>query len=337
MSLRALAVPFLLLLSGLACRAPEEAPAASSTDAAVAKEKEKDALLPAYAAERLVSGELKSVGSDSMEPLMALWGEDFKKFHPRVSTLFICKGSATAPKALIEGSALMGQMSREMNEQELAAFQAKYGYAPTRIPVAVDALVVYVNANNPIKQLRMEEIDAIFSTTRRGGAKTDILRWGDLGLGGDWKQRDIQAYGRDENSGTRAFFKEHVMKKGDFKPGVKAFMDQFAVVEAPAVDGGGISYGPLQYANRMVKGVPVASFHSDHFVEPSLETIQKATYPLTRFLYIYVNKAPGRALDPAVKEFLRFALSREGQGAVTRFGAVSIPADLASMGVGKLN
>jgi len=334
MSLRALAASSLLLF-GLACQPPAETPARPMATAPPAVAKPVD--LPAYAAEHAVSGELKSVGSDSMEPLMVLWGEDFKKFHPRLTTNFICKGSATAPRALLDGSALLGQMSREMTDQELAAFQAKYGYAPTRIPVAVDALVVYVNANNPVKQLRMEEIDAIFSTTRKAGAKRDILRWGDLGLGGDWKQRDIQAYGRDENSGTRAFFREHVMRKGDFKPGVKAFMDQFAVVEAPAVDGGGISYGPLQYANRMVKGVPVASFGSDRFVEPTLETIQNATYPLTRFLYLYVNKAPGRALDPAVREFLRFVLSREGQAAVASFGAVAIPGDLAAMGAGKLN
>jgi phosphate transport system substrate-binding protein len=297
----------------------------------------REVTLSAYVPEHPVAGELKSVGSDSMEPLMALWGEDFKRVHPRVSTLFLCKGSATAPKALLEGSALMGQMSREMTDAELAAFQAKYGYAPTRIPVAVDALVVYVNANNPVRQLRMEEIDSIFSSTRKGGAKADIVRWGDLGLGGDWKQRDIQAYGRDENSGTRAFFREHVLKKGEFKASVKGYLDQFAVVEAPAVDGGGISYGPLQYANRMVKGVPVAPFGSDRFVEPTLETIQRATYPLTRFLYLYVNKAPGRALDPAVKEFVRFVLSREGQAAVAGFGAVAIPGDLAALGAGKLN
>jgi phosphate transport system substrate-binding protein len=333
MSLRLLGAIALLTL-GLACQAPEEAPSRQST--APVSSPAKDVELPAYVAERPVSGELKGVGSDSMEPLMALWGDDFKKFHPRVSPLFICKGSATAPKAMIEGTTLMGQMSREMNDQELAAFQAKFGYAPTRIPVAVDALVVYVNANNPLKQIRMEEVDAIFSTTRRGGAKNDIQRWGDLGLGGDWKQRDIQTYGRDENSGTRAFFKEHALKKGEFKPTVKAFQDQFAVVEAPAVDGGGISYGPLQYANRLIRGLPLASCGSDRFIEPTLETIQKATYPLTRFLYIYVNKAPGKALDPTVKEFLRFVLSKEGQAGVATFGAVSIPGDFAAMGVGKL-
>jgi phosphate transport system substrate-binding protein len=335
MSLRVF-VPVVLLVLGMACQVPEETPSKPVAPAASATTT-KEVPLATYAAERPVSGELKSVGSDSMEPLMALWGEDFKKFHPRVNTLFICKGSATAPKALIDGSTLMGQMSREMTEQEQAAFQAKFGYAPTRIPVAVDALVVYVNANNPVKQLRMEEIDAIFSTTRKGGAKNDLITWGDLGLNGDWKQRDIQAYGRDENSGTRAFFKEHVMKKGDFKPSVKALMDQFAVVEAPAVDGGGISYGPLQYANRMVKGVPVASFKSDRFIEPTLDTIQKGIYPLTRFLYIYVNKAPGKALDPTVKEFLRFVLAKEGQAGVGSFGAVAIPGDFAAMSVGKLN
>ncbi len=334
MSLRVL-IPVVALALGLACNAPEGALLRDPVQ--VATPPVKEVPLATYVAQRPVSGELKSVGSDSMEPLMALWSDDFKKFQPRISTLFICKGSGTAPKALIEGSTLMGQMSREMNDQELAAFQAKYGYAPTRIPVAVDALVIYVNAGNPLKQLRMEEIDAIFSTTRKGGAKSDILRWGDLGLGGDWKQREVQAYGRDENSGTRAFFKEHVLKKGEFKPSVKAFADQFAVVEAPAVDGGGISYGPLQYANRMVKGVPVAGFSSDRFIEPSLETIQKATYPLTRFLYIYVNKAPGKDLDPTVKEFLRFVLSKEGQACVSTFGALAIPGDLASMGMGRLN
>jgi len=334
MSLRT-TLPILTLLMALACKAPEPAPAVLVPPAPPSHARALE--LPSYTAEHPVSGELKSVGSDSMEPLMALWGEDFKKFHPRVSTLFICKGSGTAPRALLEGTALMGQMSREMTEQEQATFQAKFGYAPTRIPVAVDALVIYVNANNPIRQLHMEEIDAIFSTTRKGGAKSDLLTWGDLGLNGDWRPRDIQAYGRDENSGTRAFFKEHVLKKGDFKPTVKALTDQFAVVEAPAVDGGGISYGPLQYANRMVKGVPVASFKSDRFIEPTLENIQKATYPLTRFLYIYVNKAPGKALDPAVREFLRFILSREGQAGVSSFGAVAVPADFAAMSVGKLN
>lgn len=333
MSIRS-SFPIALLLLGMACQVPQETPSRSSS---APQAPAKEVALQAYTAERPVSGELKSVGSDSMEPLMALWGEDFKKFHPRVNTLFICKGSGTAPKALIEGSTLMGQMSREMTEQELQAFQAKFGYAPTRIPVAVDALVIYVNANNPIKQLRMEEIDAIFSSTRKGGAKNEILTWGDLGIGGDWKQRDIQTYGRDENSGTRAFFKEHVLKKGEFKDSVKSFMDQFAVVEAPAVDGGGISYGPLQYANRMVKGLPVASFKSDRFTEPTLETIQNGTYPLTRFLYIYVNKAPGQVLDPTVKEFLRFVMSKQGQAGVSSFGAVAIPGDFAAMSVAKLN
>lgn len=334
MSLR-LYGPLALLVFGLACRVPDEAPASRAVAPASAPVKE--VALPTYTAERPVSGELKSEGSDSMEPLMALWSQDFKKFQPRITTNFICKGSATAPRALVDGRVILGQMSREMNEQELAAFQSKYGYAPTRIAVAMDALVVYVNANNPVKQLHLEEVDAIFSTTRKGGAKTDILTWGDLGLGGDWKQREIQTYGRDENSGTRAWFKEHVMKKGDFKPTLKAYMDQFAVVEAPAVDGGGISYGPLQYANKLVKGVPLAGFKSDHFVEPTLENIQKAAYPLTRFLYIYVNKAPGKDLDPAVKEFLRFVLSKEGQAGAASFGALALPGDLAAMGAGKLN
>jgi len=179
-------------------------------------------------------------------------------------------------------------------------------------------------------------VDAIFSSTRKGGRADSIETWGDLGLTGEWAGRAIQPYGRDENSGTRAFFKDHALKKGTYKPTVKALPDQFATVEAVAMDASGISYGPVQHSVRMVKAVPLVDFTGTHPMVPTVENILGARYPLNRFLYVYVNKAPGKPLDPAVREFLQYAVSREGQTAVANFGAIPLPADLVRMNLGKL-
>jgi len=296
-----------------------------------------DTALPGYlpVAEAL-EGTLEVVGSDSMDPLVQLWAESFRSIYPRMGFKITSKGSGTAPKALIAGSSQLGSMSREMNAEELAQFEAKFGYAPTRIVVAVDALAVYVNVNNPLKSLTLQQVDAIFSSTRKGGFPQSIDTWGDLGLTGEWAGRSIQAYGRDQNSGTRAFFRDHAMKKGEYKPGVKALPDQFAVVEAAAMDGSGISYGPVQHSVRMVKALPLVDFGGTKAMLPTVENILGARYPLNRFLYIYVNKAPGKPLPLPLKEFLIYALSREGQSAVSNFGAIPLPGDMARMNLGKL-
>jgi phosphate transport system substrate-binding protein len=271
-----------------------------------------------------------------MEPLLLLWAMDFKAQHPKVALDFRCKGSATAPKALVAGETLVGHMSREMNEAELNAFRAKFGYDPTRIVVAADALAVYVNANNPVKQLSLAEVDAVFGKQRKGGFPKAVRTWGDLGLEGEWKNREIQPYGRDENSGTRAFFKEHVLKKGDFKEEVKAVSDQFGVAEALTTDASGIGYGPIQHHIAQVRQVPVVDFGGEEPISPTPANILGGRYPLYRFLYIYVNKAPGKELDPAIKAFLNFALSKQGQAGVASFGALPLPKDLVRINLSKL-
>jgi phosphate transport system substrate-binding protein len=283
-----------------------------------------------------IQGTISCVGSDSMDPVVQLWASDFRQHYPKVSFEILSKGSGTAPKALIAGTSQIGHMSREMNAQELAQFEAKFGYLPTRVVVAVDALAVYVNVNNPIRSLTLEQVDAIFSSTRKAGHPEDLAVWGDLGLKREWATRSIQPYGRDENSGTRAFFKEHALKKGEYKASLKVVADQFALVEAPAVDAAGISYGPVQHSVRMVRAVPIVDFKGDKPMVPTVENILNGKYPLTRFLYLYVNRKPGQPMNPLVREFVLSILTRQGQKAVAEFGALPLPADMVLQNVGKL-
>lgn len=322
------------LLSLLACAAPKSAeqPLMAQPQSATL-----DQGLEAYKPPTApLAGTIALVGSDSMDPLVKLWADDFRSLHAGVSFSIVSKGSGTAPKALLAGQASIGHMSREMSAQELEAYRAKLGRDPLRIVVAADALAIYVNANNPIKSLQMEQVDAIFSSTRKAG-HDEVNTWGDLGLRKEWYGRSIQPYGRDENSGTRVFFKEHALKKGDYKAGVKPLPDQFAVVEAPAMDAAGISYGPIQHSVRMVRAVPLVDFGGREPMLPTVENILQGRYPLTRFLYLYVDKAPGKGVDPLLHAFLEFVLSRQGQTAVSTFGAVPLPADMAKQNLRKLN
>jgi phosphate transport system substrate-binding protein len=335
----------LLILALTACVRPEPAAVQPAPEAAtpspqanVPRMSAPEVKLPEFVPDQSLPAKLAitSIGSDSMDPLMQLWFEDFVALHPGTTYTLISKGSATAPPALIEGRTLMGQMSREMNTEELDAFQAKFGYPPTRVVVAMDALAIYVNANNPITRLSLEQVDAIFSRDRKAGYGRSLDTWGDLGLTLEWATRAIQPYGRDENSGTRAFFKEHVLRKGEYKDNVKAVSDQFALVEAAAMDAAAIAYGPVQHSLRMVKAVPIVDFRGTTPILPTVENILNGKYPLARFLYIYVNLRPGQPADPLVKEFLRFVLSRQGQSDVANFGAIPLPADLAGINLNKV-
>jgi phosphate transport system substrate-binding protein len=342
--------PALMLLTLTACYRPVAAPQVQPAAPVAALPKPETPLvlqpapapleqkLPEYTPDPSVpkTGAITSIGSDSMDPLMQLWFDDFRASHPDITYNLVSKGSATAPKALVAGTSLMGQMSREMNAAELASFQDKFGYPPTRVVVAMDALAVYVNGNNPIAKLGLDQVDAIFSKDRKAGYPKALDAWGDLGLTQEWTTRAIQPYGRDNNSGTRAFFKEHVLKNGDYKPTVKEVSDQFELVEKAAMDAGGIAYGPIQHSVRMVKAVPIIDFNGTNPILPTVENVLNGKYPLARFLYIYVNNRPGQAADPLIKEFLRFVLSRQGQSDVANFGAIPLPADLAGINLGKV-
>ena len=292
--------------------------------------------LPSYRAVSGVSGNISSVGSDTLNNLMTHWAETFRKFYPNTQVQVEGKGSSTAPPALISGTAQLGPMSRAMKGSEVDQFEKRYGYRPTQLRVAVDALAVFVNKDNPVKCLSLGQVDAVFSKTRRRGASEDIVTWGQLGLGGEWASRPISLYGRNSASGTYGFFKEHVLLNGDFKDSVKEQPGSASVVQSVTVDRFAMGYSGIGYATAGVRAVPLADRDGGKCVEAVADNAYSGSYPLARFLYVYVNKAPGRPLDPLTREFVRLIFSREGQEAVVKDGYFPVPASVAREELNKI-
>ncbi|MFO0768276.1 MAG: phosphate ABC transporter substrate-binding protein [Nitrospiraceae bacterium] len=284
------------------------------------KAQQVDPALKSYAKVSGVSGTLNSIGSDTLNNLMTLWAEGFHRQYLNVKIQVEGKGSSTAPPALIEGTAQLGPMSRQMKASEVDAFEAKFGYPPTAYPVAIDALAVFVNKDNPAAGLTLQEVDAIFSKSRRQGHPNDIAKWGQVGLTGEWAAAPVSLYGRNSASGTYGFFKEHALKNGDYKDEVKEQPGSASVVQGITEDRFGTGYSGIGYLTSGVRMVPLAAKAGQPFVEPSLENTKNGSYPLWRYLYVYVNQAPGKPLSPIVKEFLKYVYSREGQADVLKDG-----------------
>jgi len=282
-----------------------------------------------YAVVPGVSGNASSVGSDTLNNLMTFWAESFKKFYPNVNIQIEGKGSGTAPPALTSGTAQLGPMSRAMKSTEADAFEAKYGYKPTQIRTAVDALGVFVNKDNPIESLTLEQVDAIFSKSRRRGLSKQIVTWGDAGLKGEWAEKPISLYGRNSASGTYGFFKEHTLKNGDYRDEVKEQPGSAAVVQAVATDRFAIGYSGIGYATSSVRAIALAEKAGAQAMAANAENAYSGEYPLSRFLYVYINRAPGKTLDPLVREFIRMVCSKEGQEVVVKDGYFPIPASVA--------
>ena len=284
-----------------------------------------DPAIPTYVKTTGVSGNLSSVGSDTLANLMTLWAEAYKKEYPNVNIQIQAAGSSTAPPALTEGTANLGPMSRKMKDVELQAFEQKYGYKPTAIPVAVDALAVFVHKDNPIKGLTMAQVDAIFSSTRLCGAKADVKTWGDLGVTGDLANKPVQLFGRNSVSGTYGYFKEEALCKGDFKPNVNEQPGSASVVQSISSSLNGIGYSGIGYKTASVKTVALAKKEGGEFVEDNESNALNGTYPLSRFLYVYVNKAPNKPLAPLDAEFIKLVLSQAGQQVVVKDGYIPLP------------
>jgi phosphate transport system substrate-binding protein len=284
-----------------------------------------DPAIPAYNKASGVSGNISSVGSDTLANVMTLWGEEFKRLYPNVNIQIQAAGSSTALPALTEGTANLGPMSRKMKDEELNAFEAKYGYKPTAIPVAVDALAIYVHKDNPIKGLTMPQVDAIFSATRKCGLDKDLTTWGDLGLTGELASQNIQLYGRNSVSGTYGYFKEHALCKGDFKNTVAEQPGSASVVQGVTKSLNSIGYSGEGYRTSGVRMVPLAG-KSGEFVEATTENALSGKYPLSRYLYVYVNKSPNKPLPPLEAEFVRMILSQTGQTVVVKDGYLPLPA-----------
>ncbi len=287
-----------------------------------------DKAIPGYSKTSGVSGNLSSVGSDTLANLMTLWAEEFKRLYPNVNIQIQAAGSSTAPPALTEGTSNLGPMSRKMKDGELEAFEKKFGYKPLGIPVAIDALAVYVHKDNPIKGLTMAQVDAVFSATGKCGLGKDMKTWGDLGLTGPWASRAIQLYGRNSVSGTYGYFKEHALCKGDFKSTVNEQPGSASVVQSVTSSLNGIGYSGIGYKTSGVKAVALAKADGEQFIDATSDNAISGTYPLSRFLYIYVNKAPNKDLPPLEKEFMKMVLSQTGQQVVVKDGYIPLPANI---------
>jgi len=288
-----------------------------------------DPELPAYTQVKGVSGNIKSVGSDTMNNLMTLWAEGFRKMYPNVQIEIEGKGSSTAPPAMISGTATFGPMSRAMKEKEIDAFEANFGYKPTALPSAIDMLAVYVHKDNPIEHLTLQQVDGIFSKSRKGGQQQDVVLWGDLGLTGEWANKPLSLYGRNSASGTYGYFKDHALFGGDYKDSVKEQPGSSSVVQGVATDRYAIGYSGIGYKTADVRAVPLAKDASSKVVPAEPEFAYTGEYPLGRYLYLYVNYKGGVELDPLRKEFVRFVFSRQGQEETIKDGYYPVSARIA--------
>jgi phosphate transport system substrate-binding protein len=293
-----------------------------------------DPRFPAYTTARAVSGEIKTVGSDTMNVLFTLWGEDFRSLYPNVKVEIDGKGSATAPPALIKGTSTFGPMSRPMKSEEIDEFQKAFGYPPTGLMVGLDMLVVFVHKDNPLAGLSLSQVDAIFSKTRRGGAREDITTWGQLGLTGEWADKPIAMYGRNSASGTYGYFQEHALSKGDFKESVKEQAGSAAVVSSIAGDKYAIGYSGIGYMTAGVRALPLSARVESSPITAIPENAYNGTYPLCRGLLVYLNHKPGAELDPLRSEFLRFVYSHQGQAALLEDGYLPITFPVAKRQMG---
>lgn len=273
-----------------------------------------------------VSGNLSSVGSDTLANLMTLWAEDFKRLYPNVNIQIQAAGSSTAPPALTERTSNFGPMSREMKDNEIEAFESRFGYKPTAVPVAIDALAVYVHKDNPISGMTLAQVDAVFSSNQRCGYSGSIDSWGQLAMRGPWERRDIQLFGRNSVSGTYGYFKDSALCGGDFKSNVNEQPGSASVVQSVSTSINGIGYSGIGYRTSSVRSVPIARDADDEYFDATPENSVAGNYPLARFLYVYVNKAPNTPLPPLEREFLKLVMSRQGQEIVLKDGYIPLPA-----------
>lgn len=304
--------------------------------AAFAQAVQVDPALPVYQKAPGISGNFTSVGSDTLNNLMTLWAEEYKRLYPNVNIQIQGAGSSTAPPALTEGASNFGPMSRVMNAKEIEGFEKKHGYKPFAVPVAIDALAVYVNKDNPIPGLSLQEVDAIMSVGRKCGGAKDLTKWGEVGMTGEWANRDFAMYSRNSVSGTYGYFKEVALCKGDFKRNVAEQPGSASVVQSVATQLNAIGYSGIGYKTSGVRALPLSKKTGQPFVAADAAHALDGTYPLARILYVYVNKKPNQPLAPLEREFFKMVLSQQGQKVVVKDGFVPMPAAMAAKAAGSL-
>jgi phosphate transport system substrate-binding protein len=283
-----------------------------------------DTQIPPYRATQGVSGNIKSIGSDTMNNLMTLWAEEFNKFYPNVKVEIEGKGSSTAPAALIEGQAQFGPMSRPMKASEVDEFEKKFGYKPTPLRAGIDTLAIYVHKDCPLDEISMDMVQRIFSVA---GPE---MTWDQLGVTDPaYRGKTVSLYGRNSASGTYGYFKEVALGGRDYKASVKEQPGSSAVVQGVASDRFAMGYSGLGYKTAGVKALRVAAARGEEAFIPNVENASSGDYPIARFLYIYVNHDPRRQMEPLRAEFTRMMFSKAGQESVVKDGYFPVPADVA--------
>lgn len=295
-----------------------------------------DQTLPAYRAVGSLSGQIISVGSDTLGHEMAAWAAAFRQLYPDVKITVEARGSATAPGALLEGASQFGPMSRPMSIEETTAFEKKYGYKVSSFRVAIDALAIYVNKDNPIPCLTQPQLSGIFSSNCKTPGSTEARTWGDLGLSGDWATRPIALYGRNSLSGTYEYFRETALYGGDYKPEVQQEPGSEAVVQNVAHNKFAIGYSGIGYKTDGVRTVPLASYYGGKCYDATEDVTLTSKYPIARFLYVYVNKPANQPLDPLRTEFIKYILSKDGQTLTAKGGFFPITNEIRESELAKL-
>ena len=278
--------------------------------------------------------ELNVVGADVMDEMTLGWVKMMRKAYPRLSVTMEARASGSGGPALTAGTAHLAPVGRELLPAEEKGFVDKYGYRPVGFRVATGsagslgktaASIIMVDKDNPIRCLTLQQLDSIYSSTRHRGGP-DVANWGQLGLTGAWANRPIHLYGLKSPNGIEWYFKIQVMKMGDYRDGIqfvkgRGFTHAFNVAaEDMEQHPGGMTYALLANLRPNTKVVPLASEAGGPCVAPTVPNVYNHSYPLSRYVYIYVNKRPGVPLEPKVREFLKAVLSREGQQQVAADG-----------------
>lgn len=287
-----------------------------------------DPKLPSYKPVAGLSGQIKSVGSDTMNQLMIIWTEKFKEYYKGVRTEVEGQGSSKAMPALITGAASFGPMSRDAKANEIADFEKKFGYKPVLLPTSIDLLAVYVHRDNPLTEISLEQLDSIFSSTRKLGGEP-IESWGQLGLTGDYAKEPISIFGRNAASGTYGYFKEKVLGNGDFKTSVNEQPGSTAVISSIGENRFAIGYSGIGHSSASVKPLFLSAKKGEKAVEPAEKNAYSGEYPLSRYLYLAVNYKPKSQLEPIRKEFIKFIYSKEGQELAIKEGYFPVDAKTA--------
>ncbi len=303
-----------------------------------------DSGIASYVPKTGISGGIAIAGSDTMQPIIAKIASAFRQWQPNIKLAVQGGGSDAAMIAFVQNIAasrrgdgnVRGHLSsndvtilassRPLTEAERQTFHSRYGFEPTEVPIALDAVAIYVNYQNPLEGLTLDQLDAIFSKTRKRGAAAAITTWGQLGLQEGWEQQPIRLYGRDKRSGTRTFFLHTALLNGELNPDLREAPGTAMEILDLSRDAAGIGYAGIGFQASTVRILPIAEKAGAPFVLPTAESATNGSYPLARPLYLYAKRSPKGELDADVAEFLKFVNSREGQETIAKAGVFPLSA-----------